>query len=189
MTKPDWQLLAKQLRRPEGEYAVKVAEQMNISNRQMNLEAIEAMNIKENDRLLEIGMGNGFFISDLFNKNTNIHYTGLDYSSEMIAKAKSFNIDQRYREKVSFVCADFENNRFSDNSFNQIFTINTVYFWEDVNMYLDDLQRIIKPDGNLLLGFRPKKLIENYPFTAHGFTMYAPEDLASILEKQNCLHY
>ena len=54
--------IAEQLRKPSGEYASKIGEKMNESNFQMNIKTIESLVLEAQDNVLEIGMGNGFFI-------------------------------------------------------------------------------------------------------------------------------
>ena len=63
--KPDFRTIASQLRLPEGAIGKEVGANMNKGNRLMNLEAIKHLGISENDNILEIGMGNGFFVKDI----------------------------------------------------------------------------------------------------------------------------
>ena len=58
--------LARQLRNPKGILGKKVGEKMNAGNRQMNLETINQLELNPNDRILEIGMVNGFFVRNIF---------------------------------------------------------------------------------------------------------------------------
>ena len=75
----DNKTLAEQLRQPEGSLGIKVGENMNKGNRLMNLETIRQLEIAENDNILEIGMGNGYFVKDIITAATNVTYTGCDF--------------------------------------------------------------------------------------------------------------
>ncbi len=70
----------------------------------------------------------------------------------------------------------------ADGSFNNIFTINTIYFWEDARAILAQLKRVLKKNGTLIISLRPKHLMQNYPFTKYGFTLFAKADVVQLLE-------
>lgn len=57
--------IAQQLRQPTGAFAIEVGQTMNKGNLQMNLCTIENLVLNKNNRLLEIGMGNGFFVKNI----------------------------------------------------------------------------------------------------------------------------
>src|SRR5690606_10876458 len=70
---------------------------------------------------------------------------------------------------------------FPDSSFTKIFTVNTIYFWEDVGAVLAEFRRVLKPNGILTVAVRPKEVMQQYPFTQYGFTMYTREELEQTL--------
>lgn len=174
--------LAKQLRKPEGEMAGKVASAMNESNRQMNEFAIGSLNLKSGQNVLEIGMGNGFFVKQLFIKENDIHYTGFDYSADMIKEAAELNKSIVKNGKAVFVKGDVGNLPFKEKSFDLIFTVNTLYFWEKPEKVLEGLKRIMKDDGELTIVIRTKENMKKFPFTDFGFTLYSEKDLIHLLE-------
>ena len=66
--------IATQLRQPRGEFAVQVGERMNKGNLHINLFTLDALNLNGEENILEIGMGNGFFVKNLLNKYPKIKY-------------------------------------------------------------------------------------------------------------------
>ena len=64
--------VAIQLRKPEGEFGLKIGKKMNESNAYMNLFTIKNLPIKTNDKILELGMGNGFFVNEIFKINNQV---------------------------------------------------------------------------------------------------------------------
>ncbi|MBK7811139.1 MAG: hypothetical protein IPI50_07870 [Saprospiraceae bacterium] len=62
--------IAKQLRQPSGEFATQVGQKMNEGNLHINLNTIEALNLQKGDHILEIGMGNGFFVKIYYQQTT-----------------------------------------------------------------------------------------------------------------------
>lgn len=66
MTEEQLKNIALQLRKPEGDWGIEMGEKMNVGNKFINLHTIDVLNPKANDVILEIGMGNGFFVKDIF---------------------------------------------------------------------------------------------------------------------------
>src|SRR5690606_5227869 len=121
--------IAKQLRKPKGEIGHQVAVKMNESNAEMNRRAIEELNLTTNNHLLEIGMGNGLFVKEIYSKQEDIQYTGLDYSEQMVEEAIKINQQLINLGKVKFNLGTADQIPFHDNSFDKVLTVNTIYFW------------------------------------------------------------
>lgn len=94
--------IAGQLRQPTGEYAIQVGEKMNEGNLHINLNTFEALNLAEDDNILEIGMGNGFFVKNILSAHNSIKYTGCDYSEIMIDEARKQNTNFIASGKAEF---------------------------------------------------------------------------------------
>jgi ubiquinone/menaquinone biosynthesis C-methylase UbiE len=176
-----FQSVAAQLRKPEGEYALTIAEKMNESNLLLNTYTIEALDITEGDSILEIGMGNGYFVKQIVESDTNVIYSGCDYSPAMIEESIRLNQDLVDQSVAQFHLADAHDLPFPDSSFTKIFTVNTIYFWEDVGAVLAEFSRLLKSGGILTIAVRPKEVMQQYPFTQYGFTMYSREELEQTL--------
>ncbi len=175
--------IAKLLRKPEGEYAIEVGEKMNEGNRYINHRTIGLIPIKTKDRLLEIGMGNGFFVKDIFDRDRSIQYMGCDYSQEMVDQACILNSELIKSGSVEFHLAEANQLPVGDETIDHVFTINTVYFWEDHVKVLTEIKRVLKAKGTLTLSLRPKASMATYAFTKYGFDMFSKDDLADLLER------
>ena len=173
--------IASQLRKPEGEDGIKTGESMNQGNKFMNLQTIDIVNPSANDRILEVGMGNGWFVREILERLPTIHYTGFDYSPLMVQEAKRINAEWIERQRAEFVLGDVSSLPFPDHSFNKIFTVNTIYFWKNNAGVLKEFRRILKTGGLLIIAIRPKHQMKNYPFTKYGFTMYSNPELKEML--------
>jgi len=109
--------LAKHLRKPDGETGKKVGLQMNKGNKHICLNSYQVLNPEKGAHILEIGMGNGFYISELLKMQEELSYTGVDFSSTMIEEASTINKGFIESKKVQFVQASIDQMPFSDNSF------------------------------------------------------------------------
>jgi ubiquinone/menaquinone biosynthesis C-methylase UbiE len=179
----DSKTLAGQLRQPEGSLGIKVGENMNKGNRLMNLETIRQLEISGNDNILEIGMGNGFFVKDIINAAQNVKYTGCDFSETMIKEASDLN--NSYFPGAKFVLSDATHLPFSDALFDKVFTVNTIYFWEDAKQILSEIRRVLKPNGIFIVTLRPRHVMDQLPVAKHGFNTFNNEEVAHLLDEHN----
>lgn len=173
--------MAGQLRKPEGDAGRKTGEMMNAGNKHINLWTIEMLDVKPNDQILEIGMGNGFFVKEILAVSGSLRYSGVDYSEDMVKEAERINKQFVENGQASFVLGDAGKLPFPDASFNKAFTINTIYFWEDPKNILSEIKRVLTPDGILIVSLRPKSQMQNYPVVKYGFNLFTEEEVTELL--------
>ena len=82
---------ARQLRNPEGDVGIAVAEWLNQTNRQANHEAVELLHLGPRDYVLEIGFGNGRAVPDIVAQAAGVRYASIDISPTMVDEATRFN--------------------------------------------------------------------------------------------------
>jgi ubiquinone/menaquinone biosynthesis C-methylase UbiE len=181
-TEDEIKLAAAQLRKPEGEWGVKTGLRMNEGNEHMNKNALRLLNPVAGDNILEIGMGNGYFVQDIMGANADIRYVGCDYSDIMVEEANRINEAFVQSGRATFVHGDVEKMPFDNHAFNKIFTVNTLYFWENPTLVLTELKRVLTPNGQLMICFRPKYIMAQYPVTQYGFTLYDKTELVALLQ-------
>lgn len=182
MDKEFLQQLAQQLRKPNGDMGKKVGENMNASNALMNTFTLQEMNIQPDDSILEIGMGNGFFIKDIVGHDDSITYYGCDYSELMISEATALNQSFIETGQVKFFLTSADQLPFQSHSMDKVFTINTIYFWSNPSVELTEIHRVLKPGGQFFLTVRSKSTMENIPVTQFGFKIYDQNLLRDLLE-------
>lgn len=176
--------LAAQLRSPHGEHAIEVGEFMKMANANLYHKFVEYFSPLNKQSILEIGPGNGAHISKIISCGSDINYTSIDLSPEMVLEAKANNIELIATGKINILEGNCRKMKFSPDSFDQVLGFNTVYFWDPHETYLDEIKRVLKPDGRLILCYRTKKSMLDMPFSKFGFTLYDQEDLESMLT--NC---
>lgn len=177
------QFLAAQLRKPDGEHGTEVGRQMNEGNAIINRLTISQLKLSEGNKVLELGMGNGYFVTELMEKAPGIQYTGCDYSALMVAEAQEKNTKWITERTASFHVASADNLPFDDASFDTVFGINILYFWDTPAKELAEIKRVLKPGGTLTLSIRPKEAMDSMPFTQFGFTKYTEREIVALLEE------
>lgn len=182
MGKPiDFKAVAAQLANPDGEAGIKTAARMNISNGDMTRYAIDLMVYPAAAHVLEIGPGNGSFASHVLSKGDDIRYTGVDRSATMVHEARQINKAHIEAGRVRFEHTNGKAFPFPDRSFDNVFTVNTLYFWENPGTQLTEIRRMLKSGGTFCLAIASRAFMERLPFTAYGFTLYTPETAQELL--------
>ncbi len=185
--------IAAQLRKPEGILAKKVGSKMNEANAFLYDYALDSMKIKEGNEILEIGYGNGLFFGKLLDQAPGLKVSGIDYSEAMYKEATKLNKTEIKEGKLSLFHGDCKKMPFQDASFDKVFCINVVYFWDKPVDYLTEIFRVLKPGGSLYTVIRDRSSMETLPFTKFGFTLYtedtwSKELLAAGFTKLSTVH-
>ncbi|MBE9463219.1 class I SAM-dependent methyltransferase [Dyadobacter subterraneus] len=173
--------MAQQLANPHGSEGVKTGERMSHGNGQMIHRTIDLLEIKANDYVLEIGPGKGAHVSSIIELAENIKYQGIDISETMVAESSELNENLISAGSVAFALSNGNTIEFPDNSFDKIFTVNTVYFWENPLVYSTEIFRILKPGGTFALSFSDSTFMKQLPFTKFGFTLYNKAEAENLL--------
>ncbi len=173
--------IAGQLRQPQGEAGVEVGRRMNVGNEIINRRAIAQLAVQPGDRILELGPGNGFFVGDIVSTDPTVRYVGCDFSEVMIEQANQLNAPFVASGQAVFVQRTEQILPFAENAFNKIVTINTLYFWDDPAAELAECRRVLEPGGQLIIGIRPRWIMEQMPFVAYGFQLYTPQQAADLV--------
>lgn len=99
----------------------------------------------------------------------------------MHTEAKRLN--RNFENQADFVLYDGEKLPFKDKAFDKIFTVNTVYFWEKPVDFLNEIHRVLKDNGTLVLTFAQKSFMEKLPFTAYNFTLYSNDEMGQLISE------
>ncbi|WP_250464086.1 class I SAM-dependent methyltransferase [Microbulbifer litoralis] len=164
--------LAAQLRCPNGADAAEVAGRMNEANRSLNHKCIDLLQIFAADRILEIGPSNGAFVDRIVNKAAEVHYTGLDWSADMVAEAGEANAGAVTSGSARFLQGSSDSMPFEEASFDKALTVHTLYFWETPTDHLAEVRRVLNPGGLFCIAFGDLEFMQHLPFVPYGFRLY-----------------
>lgn len=183
MEQNELKILAQNLANPQGEKGIEIGEMMNSTNIGMTLESIKTLLIEDGETILEIGHGNAGHLKNILNKAKNLKYTGIDISETMNKEAAKLNAE--FKNQAEFILYEGKKLPFENQSFDKIFTVNTVYFWENPVDFLNEIYRVLKNSGTFVLTFAQKDFMEKLPFTRYDFKLYNNEDLAGLISKSH----
>lgn len=179
----DLQFIAGQLRKPNGDFAPKVAEKMNTVNEPLYHLTLKTLQLADNESVLEIGFGSGKFFDKLFLEANNLDVSGIDYSKEMVEMATQINSAQVATGHLKLDNGSSDSLPYADQRFDKVFCNMVIYFWEQPENHLKEIRRVLKQNGKFYIGFRPRKSMLQLPFTQYDFTLYDPDDWSAILRQ------
>lgn len=180
---PNPKFIAQQLRKPSGDFAQQIGEKMNRVNAPLYDLTFDVMKFDENEHVLEIGFGTGKFFHRLMDNNENLWVSGIDYSREMLEIARETNHDLISKGKLTVQQSNSKSIPFSDQSFDKIFCNMVIYFWDEPENHLNEIRRVLKPEGLFYTGMRTKECMLDFPFVEHGFHLYTIMEWKEILNQ------
>lgn len=118
--------------------------QRAVGARLLSLLPVSLIKTKKIDNWLDIGCGTGHFCQQLLEKWPNAQGIGLDLAEEML------KFSRIHCPKVNYICADAEHLPLANNSQDLIFSSLALQWCADFSSVLNEVQRVLKPNGLLL---------------------------------------
>jgi SAM-dependent methyltransferase len=139
--------MANMLGRPEGEVGRAVGEMLNRANANITAAVYERLMLRANDRVLEIGFGNGRLLPALMALADELTYVGVDRAETMVTEATAYNAELVAAGRASFRLGTAEAIPCTDGSFDRVFAVNVIYFWPEPVKALAEMRRVLRPGG------------------------------------------
>jgi ubiquinone/menaquinone biosynthesis C-methylase UbiE len=143
--------LMDQFRRPKGRRGRLVAALMNRGHKPLTLWGLTHVNIEPDYVILDVGCGGGKTVNRLAQHAALGKVFGIDYSADMVEYSKKVNKKLIAENRVEIVEGSVEKMGFSDDFFDLVTAIETYYFWPSFAGALQEIKRVLKPGGKLLI--------------------------------------
>lgn len=183
MKQEELQAIASQLKHPTGEKGIEMGNMMNETNINMTHHSIQNLHITAGNTILELGHGNAGHVAFIFEQAENIKYYGLEMSELMFQEARQINRNFVSQKQAFFSIYDGNTIPFQEASFDKIFTVNTIYFWQEPEKLLSEIYRVLKPKGILCITFAEESFMKQLPFTQFEFELYSTEKAEELIAK------
>ncbi len=171
-----------QARKPSGWFGrVVMSRIFNKGNADLNNFIKDLLDLQENDRVLEIGFGPGMLLHQMAQITTKGLVEGIDFSEAMLAQAGKVNKQDISNKRVKIQKGNCHDLPYSQGTFDKVCTSNTVYFFEDPIGNFQEIFRIVKPGGKLVVGFRDKAQMKNLPLSDDVFNAYTRDEVKLFL--------
>lgn len=146
----------------------------------MNRLALKQARIRPGEHVLEIGFGGGGLIAMLLDSGAAT-VTGVDASEAMVERAR-----RRFRgrgDRVLLHRASAEALPLGDSSVDAAISVNSLYFWPDIETALAEIARVTRPGGRLVLCFELPEELRKWPGHRFGFRLLEVETIRRLMEE------
>ena len=170
-------IMAENLRSPNSFFFGFIAKRlMLVGNQKVIEDSVERLNVKSEDKILEIGSGNGQALIEILKKNPK--------KIKVIEISPIFrnHLKNKFGKKIEVYENDAKNLKgiIKNSSINKILLINVIYFLNPLELYLKELKRILNKDGTIFIAgkFEAVKTFDDNVFQNKKIT-----ELLKVLKK------
>jgi len=117
------------------------------------IQVIDLLDVRSDNRVLEVGFGPGVGIQRLASRASSCHVAGIDSSQEMVRQAAARNAEAIRQGRVDLRHGSVQALPFTDETFHKVVAINSMQVWPDPGSGLREIRRVLKVGGDLALGF------------------------------------
>lgn len=163
-----------QFGQPRGPLGMLAAVSMLRANRALNRCAIDRLEARPGQRILDVGFGPGYALRRL--SSLRVCLFGIDVSRLMARLASQINRGARGRGQVGLAVASAGAIPLRGDCCDGVLAVNTLAFWEDASTGLAEIHRILKPGGRLVIAMQPRR-------ASAGFRFDLAEHVAGLLRR------
>ncbi len=170
-------IMAENLRSPNTFFFGFIAKRlMLVGNQKVIEDSVKRLNIKSEDKILEVGSGNGQALIEILKKNPK--------KIKVIEISPIFrnHLKNKFGKKIEVYENDAKNLKgiINNSSIDKILLINVIYFLNPLELYLNELKRILNKDGTIFIAgkFEAVKTFDDNVFQNKKIT-----ELLKVLKK------
>jgi len=141
----------KHVRRPRGFIGRLFVKGMNRTHHKRTDWGLHHVKVGEDFMILDVGCGGGRTISKLAAMASKGKVYGVDVSEDSVQVARNYNKQLLSEGQVDIRVSGVSTLPFKDSFFDLVTAVETHYYWPDLEVDLDEVLRVIKPDGIFLV--------------------------------------
>jgi ubiquinone/menaquinone biosynthesis C-methylase UbiE len=173
--------LSTQLGNPSRAFSILAAWLWNRRNQALNDAALEGLSLQPDDRVLEIGFGGGYLLERMATRVKEGRLAGADVSEAMVTRCTKRFAKRPETEKIDLRCAPVEVLPYPTGSFSKVCSVNSVFYWEDIDRAFCEIHRVLTQDGVCVLCFTKPESLQERRFAAY-VRMVGVDDTCSRLQ-------
>jgi len=135
--------------------------QLNLYHK-LQQRCVERLELKENDRVLCVGLGTGNEISHILKMNKSVSIVGVDYSCNALRKAHKKAL--AWDKKIEVLPMDARHLEFTEGIFDKVLCIHVTDFIEEREKVTEEILRVLKDGGRFVITYPSKKEGANMAF-------------------------
>lgn len=177
--------IAENLRQPKGIFGWFIGSLMNHFNKGIIQFTVDAIPKKDVFCIVEAGIGSGKALELCAKRFPEAILHGVDISKSMLLKAKIRNRKSLRKGNMKLHHAGISDIPLDDQSVDVLFTINTLYFWNDPDLVFKEVHRVLKNEGQFILSFNPKEEMKKGLYPKDLFTLYGSDEVKDLARTNN----
>lgn len=172
-------VIVRQFGKPSGPLGVLVGLVMRVrpSNRVRSSRTIDLLDLRPEDRILEVGFGPGLAVARAAEIVTAGKVVGIDHSELMLRQARRRNAKAIRAGRVELLLGSADALPRFEGRFDKVMAVNVYMFWKDPVSILGGLRQVMNPGGVVALTLQPR----NRGATAYDTRLAAERMTASLL--------
>lgn len=179
-----WHAFGCQLRNPRGAAGSIVGWLMALVNDEPNRLAIDALDPRPGETVLELGFGPGWGLRTIAARTRGGRVYGVDQSAPMLEQAKRMNEVAVSRGRMVLVRGAFSPLPWIDEMFHKVLLVNVAYFFDADGRDISEIYRVLRSGGRLVIYVTSRETMEKWPFTGpETHRTFDARDLARLLEE------
>ncbi len=171
-----------QFAKPAGLFGRVLAKGMAWGHRDFYKNTAQVLDLKTDDKYLEVGFGSGIFINKYVSHVSLI--AGIDYSADMVGLACEINKALVQSGKTDLRHGEVSSLPWDDNTFSVVVAIETFFFWPEPDKALREILRVLIPGGRLVIEMAYNKedgLDHTKDIKKMNLKLYSSEEITSLL--------
>ena len=177
-----YRLIGNQFKKPAGLLGRIISRIMIKGNSPEYDRLIPELDIRPNQRLLEIGYGHGIGI-DRISTKYDCFIAGIDFSELMFREATKRNRHHIRNKKAELSFGNFLEANIGAEKYDKVFCLNVIYFWDKLGLPFSKIKTVLKPGGLFCMYMAHRDLISKMKFTLDGiFNKYTIDEVVNNLE-------
>jgi ubiquinone/menaquinone biosynthesis C-methylase UbiE len=124
---------------------------MNVSHSSLTDWGLQHVRIEKNFTILDVGCGGGRTIQKLAALASEGMVYGIDYAAGSVAASRAKNAELIQAGRVEVKQASVSQLPFPEGKFDLVTAVETQYYWPDLVKDMQEVLRVLKPGGTLLV--------------------------------------
>lgn len=109
------------------------------------------LSIDQHFTMLDVGCGGGRTVAKLAALGSKGRVFGVDYAAASVAAARKTNIQRIAEGRVEIHHSSVSKLPFADQTFDLVTAVETHYYWPDLSADLEEIKRVLKSGGKLVI--------------------------------------
>ena len=153
----------------------------NRRNIALNDVALAKLDLRSDDRVLEVGFGGGYLLSRIAAVVTEGFIAGVDASEAMVAYCRQQLRSSILTGRLNLCCGTAEALPYPTEQFDKACTVNSIFYWNDAPRAISELWRVLKVDGVPAICFTCKESLQSKDFVQHGLALYDADAVREMM--------